>query len=105
MTHKLNEVINNLQRELGNHRINLNDHIFTRFVGGSPDEALKSLESQMNHILDERDDLLINALAEIKENYTDALQRTITLLDEERHDSQIYRKTRGLSKDIGRGVH
>lgn len=81
MTHRLNEVINSLRKELSNERLAIMDNLSERFVNGSPDQVLMAIENQMNHILDERDELLINALEEITEYYTDALQQTIKNLE------------------------
>lgn len=85
MTHRLNDVINKLYHELSSHRIDIDEFLFEKFVSGSPERVLKAIESQVNRTLDERDELLNNALLEITTEFTEALQTVIKIFDELKH--------------------
>ena len=74
---KLNQVIENLEKQLNQSRLNIDDHLFARFVDGSPDEVLKAIESQMNKTLDDRDDHIINAIHEIKDEIKEAIRQAV----------------------------
>jgi hypothetical protein len=75
MNHRLNEIIDKLQRELNSHRLDVEDFLTERFLSGSPDRVLEAIVSGMNRTLDERDDILTNAFQDITTEFTEVLQQ------------------------------
>jgi len=91
------KIMKRLQQELSNNRLNIRDHLYERFdkMGGSPDRVFEAIESQVNAILDDRDEILINVFTELTEMYKDLLQSSIKTLSGEWY-SNAYQKAEEL---------
>ena len=77
----LTQIIQEFNNQVSNIRIKIDDHLFARFVDGSPDEVLQALQDQVNSALDETNNLLINVLDEINQEIRathEVLQRILT---------------------------
>ncbi len=57
--------LNQVEKELNNTRLRIKQAIFEPFIQGSPDIVIERIEDGINHILDERDNLLINVFEEL----------------------------------------
>ena len=91
----MKEVMEELQQELNNNRLDVLDSLSERFINGSPDQVLMTIESQFNKILDERDEILINVFTKLTEMYEELLHETIKTLSGEWY-SKVCRKTEQL---------
>ena len=56
--------LNQVEKELNNTRLAIKQYLFEEYINGSPDRVFEAIESGINNILDERDDLLINVFEE-----------------------------------------
>lgn len=92
------EIMEKLRQELSNNRLDIMPLLFERFdkLGGSPDRVFEGIETQVNNILDERDEILINVFTELTEMYEDLLQSTIKTLSGEWY-SNACQKAKKLS--------
>jgi len=68
--------LNQVEKELNNIRLRIKQYIFEEYISGSPHIVFEAIESGINEILDERDNLLINVFEELY-NEIETIKETI----------------------------